>query len=126
VNAACGRALLCGLPDPEIKRIVLRSNASGVAVSPVNHQEFLDSVEMFRRTGYCVAPTIIEGVNQLVVNLPNPGASEPLALVLAVPEQETSAGLGALLEFVQSTIWEVMRVRVEIAAPCDDVERLVA
>lgn len=124
VNAACGRALLSGLPDTEIKRIVLRSNASGVAVSPVNHREFLDGVELFRRTGYCVAPTPVEGVNQLVVELPNPSASEPLAMVLGLPEYETAAGLGALLDFVQSTIWDVMRVRVDIAAP--EGELLVA
>jgi IclR family acetate operon transcriptional repressor len=117
VNSGAGRALVSGLPDEEIKRIVLRSNASSVAVEPVSHVEFLEDIKLFRRDGYFIAPTPVEGISQLVLTLPNPRGDSPLALALGGREDALNADCPDLLTFLQTTIWNLMGARVEFAAP---------
>jgi len=124
VNSAAGRALVSTLPDAEINRIALRSNATGVAVSPINHREFLDDVEVFRRDGYLLAPTPLSGIGQIVVSLPNPRGDAPLALVLGGAEETLSEDCRGLLVFIQSTIWELMGARVEFTLPHEPTQEL--
>jgi DNA-binding IclR family transcriptional regulator len=114
VNSAAGRALVSTLPDEEIRRIVLRSNASSVAVEPVVHGAFLEDVRRLRRDGYLAAPTPAPGVGQIVVALPTQRGESPLALVVGDSSGEDQA---ELLTFLQETIWDLMGTRLAIARP---------
>jgi DNA-binding IclR family transcriptional regulator len=90
VCSGMGLAILAQLPDLDIRKIVLRSNAErerGMAAVPLSGVE--DAVRQLRRTGVIVA----EGkavASRTVVAMPLPavGQGEPYALGVAGPTEE--------------------------------------
>jgi DNA-binding IclR family transcriptional regulator len=113
VNSGAGLAILSALPDAEIKRIAMRSNASGVALSPVNHADLVRAVESFRSMGYSITPTFAAGISVLSVALPDPSGDAPMVLAIGGVDEDLRANYPQLLSFLKSE----MSVRLGARCP---------
>jgi DNA-binding IclR family transcriptional regulator len=99
VNVAAGRVLLSRLSDAEIRRIVLRSNGQGLSNPPVDHTLFVDEVARFRAQRYLIAPTVVPGFDQLVVDLPSEEGDVELAFILGGEREKLKDNVHDWLDF---------------------------
>jgi DNA-binding IclR family transcriptional regulator len=111
VNVAAGSVLLSGLPEAEIRRIVLRSNAQGISSPPVNHACFVEEVVRFRAQKYLIAPTVLERFDQLVVGLPSKNGDPDLALILGGEHETLRNSAPALLELLEKACIDILNYR---------------
>jgi DNA-binding IclR family transcriptional regulator len=123
VNSGAAPALLSGMLDAEIKRIALRSNASNIALSPVNHKDLVEKVEAFRRRGYQISPTPVAGIDMLTITLPGLQSDAPLSLSIGGPSALVASGCADMLLFLQATIQEHLGHRARFALPKPDGEQ---
>jgi len=127
VNSGAAPALLCGLADAEIKRIAVRSNASGIALSPTTPGELVERVNAFRRNGYDMTHTPVSGIDMLTIALPGRQIDGPLALGIGGPTDELNDGLVDLLMFLQAAVFEHLGVGIRFGTfGAAAVERRVA
>jgi DNA-binding IclR family transcriptional regulator len=117
VNVAAGRVLLSGLPDAEIRRIVLRSNGQGVSSPPVNHIDFVEEVARFRAQRYLIAPTVMPGFDQLVVGLPSEQGDLELAFILGGEREMLKDSVRAWLDFLDTACADILNYRPGFGNP---------
>jgi DNA-binding IclR family transcriptional regulator len=117
VNVAAGHVLLSGLPEVEIRRIVMRSNAQGISSPPVNHACFVEEVARFRAQKYLIAPTVLEGFDQLVVGLPRKDGDPDLALILGGGHETLKDSVPALLDFLETACLDTLNYRPGFSDP---------
>lgn len=89
VTAATGHALLSGMSDGEVTRLVVATNARlEDGVQPVNARALLAELGEVRRRGYTVRPTQRgDGLVTIAMPLPNT-LREPMALGISAPLAE--------------------------------------
>jgi DNA-binding IclR family transcriptional regulator len=117
VNVAAGRVLLSRLSDAEIRRIVLRSNGQGLSNPPVDHTLFVDEVARFRAQRYLIAPTVVPGFDQLVVDLPSEEGDLELAFILGGEREKLKDSVRDWLDFFGTACAKILNYQPGFGSP---------